>query len=320
MTAPASDYFAALLSARDQMGFIFGTDIAYIPNDKRFLADANLAVFAAVTKALVDAGAVTDGAVQTALNDAVSGADGSTWTADPGGPVPIFDYIGFFPGETFESGTAGAKLTAANTEFVSGQAGDSLLASTGSIVFDSTHYGGSLAMKATTLDGWSRAMRTGTYFADNLLFVRFYFRAAAAPATGGCRIYAAQLNPDGGTGLTADSTVFELAVDSSGIPHMYDHGTDRLPGSTPPSICDGTWWRVEATFSNSTTQCELRLYGGANVSTTTITFSWTATYSGDATFNSVLVGQPGSALTSGQTWATWFDNVDFATSGGWIGP
>jgi hypothetical protein len=165
------------------------------------------------------------------------------------------------------------------------------------------------------------ALRTFTVQNDLRLHVRFYFRAAAAPATSGCRMYAAQMNPaDGST--AADALGVRGRRRLCGPPHDVRRRRRPAPGSTPPNICDGTWWRVEALVAYAD------FYAGTGVRapavrrrgrrTTTITFSWTGSYSVGG-IDTVLLGQPRSALTSGQSWSAWFDNVDLWI-GGWLGP
>jgi hypothetical protein len=320
--AQVKAYFETLRAARDAVAELRGTDPALTPPEARAMANADLAVTAGVVKALVENGVLTLAQVQSGLTDAL-GADGSTWTieesTDAVGELPSFD--DFVP-EGFETGPNGATVTALNSSFAGGAVTDPYTAGTAAATFDNTqHYSGTYSLKTATGDGASVAMRSATVSAYNKLHVRFYFRAAAPPATSGCRLYAAQMNPvDGST--EANRWAFEVAVDSAGRPHMYDDGVDQAPGSTPPNICDGTWWRVEALVAYADfyagTGVELRLYGGADVATTNITFSWTGSYSA-GWVDTVLLGQPRSALTSGQSWSAWFDDVDLWI-GDWLGP
>lgn len=314
----ASDYFLALRSARDQVALLLGVDVVTVATEIG-VADANLAVSAVLAKDMVDHGVLTAAQLQASLDDAVSGADGSVWADVPVDYTVVSNSV--WSGEGFEGAASGTPASHTNTAFTRGQVGDSLLPSTGSAVFDSTqHQGGSQSLKVTTSDGYSRALRSPTWFYQPTLNVRFYFRATAAPATSSCAIYAAQLHPADGTGLTADYWSSELRIDSTGKPRMYDNGVERAPGvGTQPNICDGNWWRVEAMFDErSSAGCETRVFGGADLLTTTPTFSWTGTYTGRG-LDSMLIGQPRSALTAGQSWTCWFDDVD-AVNGYWIGP
>lgn len=307
----AHDYFLTLRATRDEICLRLGLEASQMSPETRRLANANLAALAAVVKLLIDEGVVTDNELQVALNQAARGTDGSLWLdADtPPGGGTFNDWVR----ETFELGTDGEDVTAANTVFAGGQVGDSLLPSHGTITFDAAvHYAGNKAAKTYTSGGWSRALRTPTYVPADEVYGQFYFRAAAPPATSGCRIFAYQFDPASGTDIEAGAWALEVAVDSAGLPTMVDNGTTRGPGSTPPNICDDTWWRVEVGLYGAT--CECRLFGGALLQSTTASFSWTGAYSGGSA-NAAVVGQPRSALTSAQTWTTWHDDVAFATTG-----
>jgi hypothetical protein len=315
--ATVRTYWDTLGPTRDLIALAMGTDLQTTPPDMRSQSNATLAVVAALVKALVEDGVLTAEQLQTVL-DAAQGADGSTWAVeaqtDDVVPLPFIDYFG---PEAFD-GTNGVAVDESNSDFAWGPVVDPVVTGTVSAVFDTSQkYAGTSSLKTVTNDGAALALRAALFQAVPEFYIRFYFNAAAAPATGNCRIYAAQFEPVDGTTTSAERWSFEVAVDSSGHPVMYDNGTIRAPGSTPPNICDGTWWRVEAKLSYLGA-CELRLYGGADVATTTITFSWTGTYAGGL-IDTFLIGQPRSALTSGQSWTTWHDNVDVWTKG-WLGP
>lgn len=310
-------YWDLLGVSRDVIAKAMGTDIRFSPPDARAYANATLGIIAALAKALVDNGIITADQLQAAT-DAALGADGTAWDYEvPSDDVPAWTSMDNFGPELFEGGANGVSVDDTNSDFSGGVATDPLAAGVVSATFDTTQfYADSTSMKTVTNDGASIALRTGVHLPATQLHVRFYFRATAAPAST-CSIYAAQFN-----GFTSGSTAaerwnFEVAVNSSGQAVMYENGTLRAGSGSPPNICDGTWWRIEAMYSYMGT-CETRLYGGANVSTTTITYSWTGAYLGGAA-NSLLVGQPRSQLTSGQSWTVWHDNFDTYVTD-WLGP
>lgn len=316
--ASTRSYFDTLQSVRDLIGAPLGIDLSMAEDALRRAADADLSVVAVLAKILVDKGVCTDAELQTFLNGAAAGTDGSVWTPDSQENPPGNWAFDAFPGEGFETGANGDDATASNTAFARGPVGDSLLTANGTCRFDSsTSAVGSKSLKTVTQGPWSRGLRTDTYAAANPLYSRFYFKAAAAPASAACRIFSAQVNPDPGSGLDAeDQWTFELGVDSpSGKPFIFDNLSAVFPGGSS-SICNNAWWRIELGIYGTT--CELRAYTGVNLTGTTTTFSYTGSYSGKAV-NSVMIGQPGSRLSTGQTWTTWHDSVAFSTSG-WVGP
>lgn len=313
--ANARQYFDTLKDARDRLALILGVDADACPDDVRRLANANIAVVAVLAKNLVDGGVLTDAQLQKSLNDAVGGVDGSTWTDSPVTPppdtVPAFDT---FPGEGFEAGTSGADATEANTAFVAGQVGDSMLPANGTCVFDSsTQVAGSNSLATMTANGFTRALRTDTYAATDTLYVRFYFRAASGPPASGSQVFSAQFNP---SESTASAAGFGVGLDAAGWPAMFDGGIGRLAGTTPPSVCDGAWWRLEAAIYGTT--CELRGYTGPNLTGTTAAFTFTGTYSAGPV-NVVNIGQPYPLFGSGDTWTVYHDDVAISAAG-WVGP
>lgn len=310
-------YWDALKATRDKISILMGVDISSMGSDSRTAADATMATVAALAKTLVDKGLISDTDLQTAVNAAVS-SDGSIWDAEavqPGGPgnTGASDWS-TFPGEGFESGTNGADATAANTAFAAGQVGNSLLATNGTVTFDSSqHAVGSFSAKTFTQGGWTRALRTATYAATGTLYTRFYFRATGGPPASGSQVFSAQLNPDLST---PNQNGFALGLDSAGWPAMFDGAVARLAGTTPPSICNGSWWRIEAAIYGTT--CECRTYTGANLTGTTASATWTGSYT-SGSVNVVNIGQPYPLFGSGSSWTVWHDNVAFSTSG-WVGP
>lgn len=316
----AREYFDTLKTARDAIGTKMGVIIPGADFSLRVVADADLAVVGILAKRLVDSGAFTDAQLQSAIAAAVNGTDGSTWTDDPsgGGVDPgtgnPFDN---FPGESFETGTSGAAADASNTAFTRGPVGDSLLSSNGTMTFDSsTAAVGTKSLRTFTRDGWSRALRTDTYTTTSTLYARFYFRATAATPASASTIFATMLNPASGSGLGGDiPEAFTLGIEATtGKVFMFDQAAS-LGGSTS-NVCNGSWWRIEAAISGTT--ATVRLYTGANLTGTTINETFSGTYSATPV-NSAMIGQPGSRMSSGQTWTTWHDKTAFSTSG-WVGP
>lgn len=305
--ASAEDYYLTLRQPRNVIAEAFGVRIDEGSAELRWNLDSDLAAVATILKLLVDQGVVTDTQVQTALTAAATGTDGSVWSdivAQPSGGAMVLD-------EEFFLGADGDDATEANTAFVRGQVGDSLLPSLGTVTFDTTVHqsGGVATAKTYTVDGWSRALRTDTYDLTSTAYTGFFFNAAAPPATSGCRIFAFQRGPNPGSDVDADTWALELSVDSSGLPTMIDDGTVRGPSTTPPNICDGNWYRITMGLYGAT--CECNIYD--NPSSPPI-FTWTNTY-GAGPVDSVVVGQPRSALTSGQTWTTWHGAVKLLTTG-----
>jgi hypothetical protein len=318
-----------LQATRDVIALAMGSDVRHTPPDMRALSNATLAITASLMKALLDNGVLTMDQVQAAT-DAALGADGTAWDAELAtDDVLHLSSLDTFPTEGFEDGAAGADVDETNSGFFEGQVTDLTAVGAVSATFDATQHvpglTGSQSMKVVTNDGASIAVRTGVnYEYTSKLYLRFYFRATVAPATSGNLIFAAQLNTfQGGVNhyyqsVDAERWCFAIGVDTSGHPVMYNQSVAQAPGSTPPNICDGNWWRIEAAFFLDET-CELRIYGGADLLTTTITFSWSGTYTGGLV-NTFILGQPKSTLASGQSWTTWYDKLDAGTSASWFGP
>jgi hypothetical protein len=158
-------------------------------------SNATLAVVAALVKALVEDGVLTAEQLQTVL-DAAQGADGSTWAVeaqtDDVVPLPFIDYFG---PEAFD-GTNGVAVDESNSDFAWGPVVDPVATGTVSAVFDTSQkYAGTSSLKTVTNDGAALALRAALFQAVPEFYIRFYFNAAAPPATGNCRIYAAQFEP-----------------------------------------------------------------------------------------------------------------------------
>jgi len=215
---------------------------------------------------------------------------------------------GSVPGlvNTFEGGSNGVTITAANSGGASGTAWDSVIFTAGTLAYDTAHAAhGSLSAKFVTVANTSTRMKyTTTMGTQTEIYGRFYLYATAGPT--GTNI--ALVTVRNGVSIAA-----RISWNTNNKLYLVDaNGTTQYTFTNTVTL--NQWTRIEWHIKASTTAgiLECKLFNTTESSTATETSNLAATQNTNTQYDTYDLG---CCLSTGPALTYWVDTVQWSTVG-----